>query len=368
MLQDEAPKWHTDVFQIPKGSIYITTAFTRSLEPEQIMLTINEPIGRGTFGLVYKAHVNKLDSVVAIKQVANNSNHSGNELKIMNNMLDHCNIVRLMMHCFTGVCEPRQRYMLLIMEYMPMSLLKYISQYDEHQIPFIYVRVLSYQMFRGLAHLHSQCICHRDVKPDNMLLDPTTMNLKLSDFGSAKLMKKNELSSTYICSRLYRAPELFAKIETYDTSMDIWSAGCVLAELIKGTPLFRNEYDQLLHMMTMLGTVGLVNCPELLAKVSWAENLPIIARPSSQTLIGKTIPHDLAALLNQCLVFNPTARIAPLKACAHPSYDELRLMDTLRTPMPSGAQLPPLFNFSKHELQVDPDLWMHLLPLQLSEL
>jgi serine/threonine protein kinase len=91
------------------------------------------------------------------------------------------------------------------------------------------------QICRSLAHIHSGTgVCHRDIKPQNLLVNPHTHQLKLCDFGSAKVLVKGEPNISYICSRYYRAPELIFGATEYTTAIDIWSMGCVMAELLLG--------------------------------------------------------------------------------------------------------------------------------------
>lgn len=113
-----------------------------------------------------------------------------------------------------------------------------------------------YQLFRSLAYIHSLGICHRDIKPQNLLLDPATGILKLCDFGSAKILVPGEPNVSYICSRYYRAPELIFGSTHYTVSIDVWSTGCVMAELMLGQPLFPGEsgVDQLVEIIKVLGT------------------------------------------------------------------------------------------------------------------
>jgi serine/threonine protein kinase len=99
---------------------------------------------------------------------------------------------------------------------------------------------------------------HRDIKPQNLLIDPTCHVLKVCDFGSAKKYDETEVnkSVSYICSRYYRAPELMFGARSYNTSIDIWSAACVIAELILGEPLFKGElpHSQLIEIINKLGS------------------------------------------------------------------------------------------------------------------
>ena len=86
-------------------------------------------------------------------------------------------------------------------------------------MPILEIKIYIYQLFRSLAYIHSQGICHRDIKPQNLLLDPNTGVLKLCDFGSAKILVENEPNVSYICSRYYRAPELIFGATNYTTKI-----------------------------------------------------------------------------------------------------------------------------------------------------
>lgn len=86
-------------------------------------------------------------------------------------------------------------------------------------MPMLEVKLYIYQLFRSLAYIHSQGICHRDIKPQNLLLDPSTGVLKLCDFGSAKILVPDEPNVSYICSRYYRAPELIFGATNYTTKI-----------------------------------------------------------------------------------------------------------------------------------------------------
>ena len=103
------------------------------------------------------------------------------------------------------------------------------------------MKIFTFQMFRALAYLHHRGIAHRDVKPSNLLVNPTEKLLKLCDFGSAKHLLPNDVSVSYICSRYYRAPELIVGCTTYTTSIDIWAGACVMTEFYAGVPIFKGK-------------------------------------------------------------------------------------------------------------------------------
>lgn len=166
-------------------------------------------------------------------------------------------------------------YLNLVLEYVPETVYRASRYFNKLKttMPMLEVKLYIYQLFRSLAYIHSRGICHRDIKPQNLLLDPNTGILKLCDFGSAKILVENEPNVSYICSRYYRAPELIFGATNYTTKIgnspfrrlsedlaltwtDVWSTGCVMAELMLGQPLFPGEsgIDQLVEIIKVLGT------------------------------------------------------------------------------------------------------------------
>lgn len=112
-------------------------------------------------------------------------------------------------------------YLNLILEFVPETVYRASRYFNKLKtvMPILEVKLYIYQLFRSLAYIHSQGICHRDIKPQNLLLDPSTGVLKLCDFGSAKILVENEPNVSYICSRYYRAPELIFGATNYTTKI-----------------------------------------------------------------------------------------------------------------------------------------------------
>ncbi|KAI3882674.1 hypothetical protein MKW92_007129 [Papaver armeniacum] len=187
-----------------------------------------------------------------------------------------------------------------------------------------------FQICRALAYIHGGIrVCHRDIKPQNLLVNPHTHQLEICDFGSAKVLVKGEANISYICSRYYRAPELIFGATEYTTAIDIWSAGCVLAELLLGQPLFPGEsgVDQLVEIIKIL---------------------------------HKRTPLEAVDLVSRLLQYSPNLRCTALEALIHPFFDELRDPNTR---LPNGRLLPPLFNFKPHELKgVPAEIVAKLIP------
>jgi len=250
------------------------------------------------------------------------------------------------------------------MEYVPETIHNVVvsNHSQSGEIPLIYVKLYIYQLCRALNYIHSKQICHRDIKPQNILVNQQDGILSLCDFGSAKPLKNGETSAHYICSRYYRAPELIFGSSTYSTSIDIWSVGCVLAEMILGEPLFAGEdqVDQLVHIIHVLGTPTKEDITSMNGDFS-DMNFHLIEPEPFHHIFGDDLPL-LCDLLSHMLVYKPEERITPLNACAHPFFDELRDEETR---LPNGEPLPMLFDFSVEELgTIDVDTFKKLIPLE----
>jgi len=240
------------------------------------------------------------------------------------------------------------------MDYVPETLSRVIRQYNKSktQMSMIIVKLYAYQMLRSLHYIHALGICHRDIKPQNVLVDPANHSLKLCDFGSAKKLIKGEPNVAYICSRYYRAPELIFGATDYNYAIDVWSTGCVIAETVLTTPLFPGEsaVDQLVEVIKILGTP---TKNQILAMNPEYNDFrfPIIkAYPWAKVFKSKTVPNDFLDLLSKILIYEPNQRLTPLQALAHPFFDELRDKTTV---LPSKQPLPDIFDFTQVEIKAD---------------
>lgn len=177
------------------------------------------------------------------------------------------------------------------------------------------------QLLRGLKYLHSANILHRDLKPGNLLIN-ANCDLKICDFGLARInCSKNQFMTEYVVTRWYRAPELLLCCDNYGTSIDVWSVGCIFAELLGRKPIFPGSecLNQLKLIINILGSqreedIEFIDNPK--AK-KYIKSLP----SSPGTPFSRLYPnaHPLAIdLLAKMLVFDPTKRISVSEALQHP--------------------------------------------------
>jgi len=367
-----------------KITTVIATPGQGSDRPQEVSYMDTKVIGNGSFGVVFQAKLCETGELVAIKKVLQDKRFKNRELQIMRR-LEHCNIVKLKYFFYSSGDKKEEVFLNLVLEFIPETVYKVARHHSKQKqtIPISYIKLYMYQLFRSLAYIHSLGVCHRDIKPQNLLLDPETGVLKLCDFGSAKHLVRGEPNVSYICSRYYRAPELIFGATDYTTNIDVWSAGCVLAELLLGQPIFPGDsgVDQLVEIIKVLGTPTREQIREMNPNYTEFKFPQIKSHPWQKTLLEDSSPGDMfntetkhqqrlpvfrqrtpedaITLVSRLLEYTPSARITPLQACAHKFFDELRNPDTR---LPNNRELPPLFNFTEHEAKIQPELNSKLIP------
>ena len=314
-----------------------------------------KPTGNGAFGMVYQAKDTKNGKIVAIKKVFQDKRYKNRELSILKE-LKQPNCCYLYDYFYTTASDnPDEEYLNLIMEYMPETLYKELRTYSKahKHTPLLLVKLYSYQIIRGLAYIHALGICHRDMKPQNILTDPDTHELKICDFGSAKKLVVGEPNVSYISSRPYRAPELIFGATEYTPAIDLWSGGCVIAEMVLQQPIFAGDssLEQIVEIIKVLGTP---NKNQIIAmNPEYTEyRFPIIKPESWEKVFkGRNMPKEFLDLIDKMLMFAPDKRTKPIYLLGHPFFDELR---DKNTKLENGNPLPDLFNFNKVEMSIDP--------------
>lgn len=285
-----------------------------------------DAIGTGAYGTVYKAENLKNNAIVAMKKVRIALTDDGVPMTILREIsllrhlgkYNHPNIVKLVDICH-GPRYEREMVLYLVFEHMDQDLAAYLTKCPPPGLDHERIRDLMWQLLCGLDFLHSHRIVHRDIKPQNILIakDGT---LKLADFGLARIYDFNVLLTSTVVTLWYRAPEVLLGT-TYATPVDMWSCGCILAELFIRTPLFPGKYetDQLAKIFQTLGTPS---------PSEWPEKSPILRKNFSnhpaRNLLDLIPEIDPLAkdLLEKMLKFDPKQRITAQAALAHPYFSE----------------------------------------------
>mmetsp|Transcript_28933 Transcript_28933/g.56589 ORF Transcript_28933/g.56589 Transcript_28933/m.56589 type:complete len:526 (-) Transcript_28933:176-1753(-) len=213
--------------------------------------------GEGTYGVVLKCRDKSSGNLVAIKRFRESKEDDEDDAKCKQRevkllqALKHENIIKLL------EAFKRKDTLHLVFEYLPLSLWD-VLQANPGGVAATTVWTLTRHLARALQHCHESNVVHRDIKPENLMVDLGTPVLKLCDFGSArKLGTKTDTGplTDYVATRWYRAPELLLSFNRYNKSVDMWSFGCVMAELTDGKPLFAgtSDLDQLCTIQKAIG-------------------------------------------------------------------------------------------------------------------
>ncbi|CAF9911471.1 MAG: regulator of ime2 [Heterodermia speciosa] len=340
-------------------------------ETKEMQYTQCKIVGNGSFGVVFQTKLSPNGEDAAIKRVLQDKRFKNRELQIMR-IVRHPNIVELKAFYYSNgdrnSAQKDEVYLNLVLEFVPETVYRASRFFNKMKttMPILEIKIYIYQLFRSLAYIHSQGICHRDIKPQNLLLDPASGVLKLCDFGSAKILVENEPNVSYICSRYYRAPELIFGATNYTTKIDVWSTGCVMAELMLGQPLFPGEsgIDQLVEIIKVLGTPTREQIRTM--NPNYMEHKFPQIKPHPFSKVFRKASAEAIDLISALLEYTPTQRLSAIDAMCHPFFDELRApgcrFPDSRNPNGASKPLPRLFDFTKHELSIAPEKNTRLVP------
>jgi len=283
-----------------------------------------EKIGEGTYGVVYKGRHKKTGQLVAMKKIRLENEEEGvpstaiREISLLKE-LQHPNIVSLE----DVLMQDSKLY--LVFEFLSMDLKKYIDSLPKEQLlDKMLVKSYLHQIMEGILFCHKRRVLHRDLKPQNLLIDRKGA-IKIGDFGLARAFGIPVRVYTHeVVTLWYRAPEVLLGSARYSTPIDLWSIGCIFAELVTKRPLFHgdSEIDQLFRIFRTMGTPteeiwqGVSQLPDYKPTFpNWKPN-------SLQTSV-KNMDADGLELLEKMLVYDPTQRISAKQALLHPYFSDL---------------------------------------------
>nr|GMD63425.1 mitogen-activated protein kinase 7 [Ipomoea batatas] len=299
-------------------------------------------IGRGAYGVVCSAVNRETGERVAIKKINDVFGNRMDALRCLRELqllrhIRHENVIAL-----RDVMMPSNRSsftdLYLVYELMDTDLHHIIK--SSQPLTNDHCKYFLFQVLRGLEYLHSANVLHRDLKPGNILVN-ANCDLKICDFGLARTTSgdnNGQMMTEYVVTRWYRAPELLLCCDNYGTSIDVWSVGCIFAEILGRKPLFPGTdcLTQLKLIITLLGTqpeahLQFIDNPK--AK-RFIRSLPFSRGPHFSSLFPEADPLALD-LLQKMLVFDPSKRITVSQALYHPYLTGL--YDPIQNP---PAQFP----------------------------
>nr|XP_020488316.1 cyclin-dependent kinase 6-like isoform X2 [Labrus bergylta] len=262
-------------------------------------------VGEGSYGTVYKAReVGGKQRLLAVKKfnIRGDTTESGipafmiREVALMRKMnyFNHPNIVRLLEA--STVPDGRSLNLTLVLEYIDQDLSTYLSNAPASGLSRECIKDVMQQLLQGLDYLHTNMVLHRDLKPENILVS-SCGEVKIADFGLARIYTFNIALTPGVVTLWYRAPEVLLN-SVYMSSVDMWSAGCIFAELF------------------LLRVIGLPS------EEDWPKDSPVSYSISygpkgSNTMLLHNLGPCENNLLAQCLAFRPSHRISAAKALAH---------------------------------------------------
>jgi cyclin-dependent kinase 2 len=282
-----------------------------------------EKIGEGTYGVVYKARNVRDDGVVALKRIRLDQDEEGvpstaiREISLLKE-LRHENIVSLL----EVIHQETKLY--LVFEYLDLDLKKHMDSSPHISNDRMVIKGYVYQLCAGIAFCHAHRVLHRDLKPQNLLIDKSTNKLKLADFGLARAFGIPVRAYTHeVVTLWYRAPEILLGVRHYSTPVDVWSIGCIFAEMINHGPLFAgdSEIDELFKIFQVLGTPTEETWPNVSELPDYQEGFPKWSAKPWESLCP-ALDEDGVDLLRQMLQYVPERRITAKAAMQHPYFDD----------------------------------------------
>ncbi|KAK1222365.1 mitogen activated protein kinase [Marasmius sp. AFHP31] len=328
-------------------------------------------VGEGAYGIVCSAVHRPSGRKVAIKKIAP-FDHSMfclrtlRELKLLK-FLSEAGVSENIISILDIIKPPSLeafKEVYLVQELMETDMHRVIRTQDlsdDHAQYFIY------QTLRALKALHSADVIHRDLKPSNLLLN-ANCDLKVADFGLARSVKTAEPSGTetgfmteYVATRWYRAPEIMLTFKQYTKAIDVWSVGCILAEMLSGKPLFpgRDYHHQLTLILDVLGTPTLDEFYAITTRRSrdYIRALPFRKKRPFSQIFPNANPLAID-FLTKTLTFDPKKRITVEDALAHPYLEAYHDPDDEPVAPPLD---PEFFEFDLHKDDISREQLKELL-------
>lgn len=305
----------------------------RGLKSDQAMAQTSsihyEPvaeIGGGAYGTVYKARDTESGQFVALKSVRVQTDQNGlpistvREVALLRRLeqFDHPNVVRLMDVCAIPRSDQETK-VTLVFEHVDQDLKTYLEKAPSAGLSPERIKDMMRQLLCGLVFLHSNCVIHRDLKPENILVT-SQGQIKLADFGLARIYSCHMALTPVVVTLWYRPPEVLLQ-SSYASPVDVWSTGCIFAEMFRRKPLFcgDSEVDQLNKIFDVIGLPSDEEWPSDVT-LSRKNFRPVPPRPITDVV--PEIDTQGVQLLLKMLTFDPFKRISAVNALEHQYFKD----------------------------------------------
>ena len=303
---------------------------------EKYDFTNSKFLGEGTFGEVIQGFSKERQHFVAIKNIKIKPDEGGLPSAILREVavlqeLDNAHVVKL----FEYLVSPLE--LKLVFELLETDLGKYIKSLERPMAP-RNVKYMTWQLMKGLEACHSRAVIHRDIKPQNVLID-RQLRLKLADFGLARSVSTPLPKYTHeVVTLWYRAPEILLGSALYSSGVDLWAMGCIFAEAATGHPVFAgdSEIDTLFKVFQKLGTPSEDIWPGLGELPCYKPSFPLwpVKGWANIRNTWAQVGNDGVDLLEKLLVYDPKKRISTRGSLMHVYLQEGHLPEvTLRGPL-----------------------------------
>lgn len=291
---------------------------------------VEQKLGEGTYGTVYKCLDVLKNEVVAVKKIKFHYKNEGipatsiREIGILR-ALNHPNLVNLKDIC---QIEDEEDSLYLSFQMMDMDLSRLIKLHNRI-LPRHLIKISLYKILQGVDYLHQNRVFHRDLKPDNILVSEDCSEVKLADFGLSRTIHQPfRPYSREIMTLWYRSPEACMGYKEYSIGVDVWAVACIFAQMVNGRALLMgsNDSEQLILIFKLLGTPDFDSWPDLTKYKGYSLKFPKFKGIGLEKKVQSLDPIGMD-LMRRMFVLNPLKRISCRQALQHPYFDEVRSND-----------------------------------------